>query len=268
MIYRSWEHYWSEGDHGWTSVSRDIAKKEWDRFEETILASQDDYKKMYLALCKEEVEFRSQHVEAMHEYIKLFTKEDAPKFPRWWSERVMEESSELEPFPPDPELTKLLEPEEEEMTPHIVCMIGIPCSGKTTYSQANYPKYTRVSWDDILVKKYPAKTYNESFEASNFKEMDKAYFEALKDALDANKNIVVDMTLLSRKSRLKRLVGIPKHYHRTAVICQTSEAKFHARNAERSKGGKSIPDNVFRNMSKSFQMPKDDEFDEIIRNLT
>lgn len=94
-IYRDFDHYWTQGDHGWSSASLDIAKEEWDRFEPTITASRDDYKQMYVELCKEVADGRSMYLEALREYIELYKKDDAPKFPRWWSNkmRIKDESN-------------------------------------------------------------------------------------------------------------------------------------------------------------------------------
>jgi len=90
-IYRDFDDYWQNGDHGWSSASIDIAKEEWERFAPTINASRDDYKNLYLSLCKEIADRNCMHVDALYKYISLFTKEDAPTFPRWWSKEFMKE---------------------------------------------------------------------------------------------------------------------------------------------------------------------------------
>ena len=261
MIFRDWEHFWREGNHGYSSASREDAKELWDLFEPTINATKDDYKKAYLQLCKEKMEVKSEMQDAMLSYIEKFAKPGSPTFWRWWLDQIDIETNNGES----------VEPYEANENPHLVAMIGLPCSGKTTYRKEHYPDYTVVSWDKIIEDLYPDKTYNEAFELSKpkYKETEKIYFQTLENALQANENIVVDMTLLDCKSRSKRLVGIPDKYRMTAVVCQTSEKKFHERNTERSKKGKTIPDDVYSNMSKRFQMPTEDEgFGEIIRNLT
>jgi len=90
-IFRDFDHYWQEGDHGWSSASMDLTKAEWDRFEPTIKASRDDYKQMYVELCKKEVEARFELVDALFQYIERFTKDGSPNFFRWWSNQVLGE---------------------------------------------------------------------------------------------------------------------------------------------------------------------------------
>lgn len=89
-IYRDFDHYWSEGDHPWSSASRDIAREEWDRFEPTINATRDDYKKMYVELCIRKANEKSELIDALFQYIETFTIKDSPKFFRWWSDQMKE----------------------------------------------------------------------------------------------------------------------------------------------------------------------------------
>lgn len=87
-IYRDFDHYWTEGDHPWSSASRDIAEEEWKRFEPTILATRDDYKQMYIELCNDETEKTLDIVTKLFQYMELYKKDDAPKFFRWWSDQI------------------------------------------------------------------------------------------------------------------------------------------------------------------------------------
>lgn len=91
MIYRDFDHYWKKGNHGWSSVSYDLAKEEWDRFEHTINASRDEYKEMYITLCKEIQNNKSELTENLFQYLEIYKKDDAPKFFKWWSDKINKE---------------------------------------------------------------------------------------------------------------------------------------------------------------------------------
>jgi len=90
-IYLDFDDYWKNGDHPWTSASIDIAREEWNRFEPTINASRDDYKKMYVELANEMVNQRCEHIDKLYKYIELFSKEGAPSFHRWWSQQLIDD---------------------------------------------------------------------------------------------------------------------------------------------------------------------------------
>lgn len=100
-IYRDWKHYWQEGNHGCTSAYQEFAKETWDDFEPTFNASMDDYKLAYIKLTNEQLEFRSDLVTAMLDYIKEFARPDAPKFWRWHFDRTCrrEESEPVDAVP-------------------------------------------------------------------------------------------------------------------------------------------------------------------------
>lgn len=88
MIYRDFNHYWTEGDHGWSSASKDLAEEEWKRFEPTITASRDDYKNAYNELCIKKAKQKCDIVDHLLKYIEIFSKEGSPKFFRWWLDQV------------------------------------------------------------------------------------------------------------------------------------------------------------------------------------
>jgi hypothetical protein len=91
-VYRNWDHYWSNGNHGFSSASKDYAKEIWDDFQPTIEASLDDYKRAYIKLTEEQLKFRSELTDALLDYIELYKKEDAPKFWKWFLEQSRKET--------------------------------------------------------------------------------------------------------------------------------------------------------------------------------
>jgi DnaJ-domain-containing protein 1 len=89
QIYRDFDHYWAEGNHGFSSMSKDLARETWEDFETTINATKDDYKKAYVELMNEKAQWQSDLVNAMLTYIKLYAKEDAPKFWKWYLDQKL-----------------------------------------------------------------------------------------------------------------------------------------------------------------------------------
>lgn len=83
-IYRDFNDYFSHGNHGMSSCSRDWIKEIWDDLEPTIKASQDDYKKAYVLLMQEQTERKSDVLDAALIYISKFTKKSSPSFWRWY----------------------------------------------------------------------------------------------------------------------------------------------------------------------------------------
>lgn len=154
------------------------------------------------------------------------------------------------------------------MKPEVIFMIGYPCCGKTTYIKKNYPNHKINSYDDIMCEMYPASSYNESFKLANYKEVIKECLKRLDKNIEMRDNIVMDWTNLSRKSRGFKIRKFPRDYKKIAIVIMTKKDILFNRNRERSKQGKTIPDSVFENMFKQFQMPKTDEgFDVILREF-
>ena len=94
VIYRDFNHWWSRGKHGFSSASRDLVQDIWNDLEPTILASRDDYKNAYVQLMKEHTERKKDVIDAALKYIELHSKEDAPKFWRWYMDEAMKDFKE------------------------------------------------------------------------------------------------------------------------------------------------------------------------------
>jgi hypothetical protein len=47
-IYKDFNDWWANGNHGWSSASIDYAKEIWADLEPTINASRDDYENLML----------------------------------------------------------------------------------------------------------------------------------------------------------------------------------------------------------------------------
>jgi len=145
----------------------------------------------------------------------------------------------------------------------VTVMVGLPCSGKSFMVEENTDKsYHIVSRDTILTQIYPADTYEQSWKLANQKVVDKALHAELIAAAKSGKDVVIDMTHMSRKSRRRTLSNFPKKdYTRVAHVCLTDLPTIFKRNNLRA--GKTISNQVFEKMMKSFYLPLYDEFDDI-----
>lgn len=127
---------------------------------------------------------------------------------------------------------------------------------------------------DALVEQWAAAhhlTYSESFEqlfwskeyaavfsAEEFlKELDRAFFEAV----DANKDIIVDMT--NTKGRF-RIESIPDHYTTYGIIFKISGELLAKRLRYRERTtGKYVPLSAIHDRIRNYVPPTEDEFDEV-----
>lgn len=63
-IYKDFEDWWRNGNHGCSSASRDVAEEIWADFEPTILATRDDYTTLML---REVQEMHERYVEQLRD---------------------------------------------------------------------------------------------------------------------------------------------------------------------------------------------------------
>jgi predicted kinase len=152
------------------------------------------------------------------------------------------------------------------MQPEAIFLIGIPTSGKSTFSnQQKYKNYTRVSSDDILqeVAKERQQSYNTVFKG-NIRFAQIAMMKVLRKAIEDGKSIIWDQTNTSKKQRKEKLKHIPAHYKKTAVYFIVDLKTALQRNTQRP--GKVIPPEVLERMIKEYELPVLEEgFDEIIK---
>lgn len=159
--------------------------------------------------------------------------------------------------------------------PTLTVLIGPPRAGKSTYmhdSGIHMRGDVVISRDATLFEyakeKYNSTTYDEAWkvlDANNEqKNIDKLINKKFDDAKREGKNITIDMTNMSRKTRRKWVNTVPKEYFKKAVVFATDYTVLNERNSVDSKSiGKTIPSFVIKNMCKSFTFPTYEEFDEI-----
>lgn len=152
------------------------------------------------------------------------------------------------------------------MQPEVIFLIGIPTSGKSTFSSnPKYSKYVRVSSDDILqeIAKERQQSYNTVFKG-NIRFAQIAMMKVFRKAIEDGKSIIIDQTNLTKKSRREKIKLIPPHYKKTAVYFIVDLETALKRNTQRP--GKVIPPEVLERMIKEYELPTNEEgFDEIIK---
>ena len=143
--------------------------------------------------------------------------------------------------------------------PELVMLVGIPCSGKSTYVNKlrdyEYWKDAVVLSTDNYIEEQAKRlgmTYNEVFqdcidEATRQLEM------SFVRAKDEGKKIIWDQTNLSIKTRKKKLTKVPSIYKRTVVWFQVDLEEALKRNGTRE--GKFIPESILKRMYHQFEVP-------------
>lgn len=159
---------------------------------------------------------------------------------------------------------KFLKRKEQERTKHCIIAVGMPNSGKSTFfNDPKYSDYFILSRDKACLDFFELKnnrkcTYNEAFEFSLNSEGFEDYFNEMIKKAKLQKNVIVDMTMLSLKSRRKMISNFPD-FNLDCKVFATCMKTIQEREIKRSKEGKSIPEGVYFNMMKTFVVPVLDE---------
>lgn len=144
------------------------------------------------------------------------------------------------------------------MNKQFIMMVGLPCSGKSTYIKQYADDFVAISTDEYLENKAKELniSYNEAFQRF-FKEAEKYMYEKLATAFSCGKNVIWDQTNLTCKSRRNKLQRVPADYYKICIVVSTAMSTILERNKNRLN--KVIPVHVIENMDKTFEFPKDDE---------
>ena len=150
--------------------------------------------------------------------------------------------------------------------PKLWMLIGVPGSGKSTWIKNQFEDVvkeltTHVASTDILIEglaQIAGKTYDEMFKSS-IKYAEKTMYRNVASAVADDYDIIWDQTNLTRKTRAKKLILIPDHYEKIAVVFQTPEDLWERLIHRESAEGKSIPEEVVHNMIDTMEYPELDE---------
>jgi predicted kinase len=150
---------------------------------------------------------------------------------------------------------------EIEQPLEFVVLVGLPCSGKSTFTkQVKYDGYFVVSIDDIIMSLYPDLTYNQAYHGEhkckhcNFIYANKIFKQLLlAEIKKKERSIIVDKTNLTTKSRKRLLATVPKEYKKIAVLFKWDMEVIKERNTKRAKEtGKFISETVLNDMNSMF----------------
>lgn len=158
--------------------------------------------------------------------------------------------------------------------PTVYMMIGVPCSGKSTYAKQylQAPYTVMLSTDDTIEKlaDMACSTYDKCFDWA-IKPATTILNMKLDDSVANIRNVIFDQTNLTVSSRSRKINRFPKRehngYRRVAVfIVPPPLDVLMERNRERAKSGKWLSHKLIENMLEDLQEPTLEEgFDEIIR---
>jgi predicted kinase len=153
------------------------------------------------------------------------------------------------------------------MTKTCYILIGMPASGKSTWIDGDLSEdpYYVASTDDTIetVSRLYDMTYDQGFK-NLIAFAESVMWNDLQQAAEEGIKIYIDRTNLSAKSR-KKLIDFMKPYGYTfkAIVFPTPDETEWRRRLE-SRPGKTIPEDVLKNMRRSYEMPLPGEgFDEI-----
>ncbi len=142
-------------------------------------------------------------------------------------------------------------------------MVGMPNVGKSTFVKKELSGLEVVSRDEELMK-YGKEKFGDISYSEIWKNLTPVDHKIIDDMVDnrirrlqeEGKDFVVDMTLLSKKSRKKMYDKIDKDYKIRIVNLITGFDTILKRNKERAeREGKYIPEDVLRKMWLSYEPP-------------
>ncbi len=150
--------------------------------------------------------------------------------------------------------------------PRVTMLVGMPGSGKSTWralrmAQDAVRPTTIISTDDQVedVGRKFGLSFSEAFKLLDHKEVDRGHLIALKAAIAAGHDVVIDRVNASPKGRARLLRYVPSHYEKHAVAFTAPEHVLDQRRARRA--GKIIPKRALQEMRDAYHPPAKGEFD-------
>jgi len=152
----------------------------------------------------------------------------------------------------------------------VILLVGPPLSGKDTYLRIqDYSDFTMISRDDILMSLHDTDDYSEAFHKVDQKEVDKLLNQKIQDCIDGKKNVIINMTNLTKRGRNRHLSKFPNSdYEKIAIVFPKLDiTEYINRNLKRkNEENKFIPLNVIQSMIDNWEdVTSDEGFDQIIK---
>lgn len=152
--------------------------------------------------------------------------------------------------------------------PFLYVTVGLPGSGKSTWRErfmALHPEAVVISQDDLVEEfaKTNGLTYSEAFRQMDLKAAEAMVKARFGEAVEAGRDIVLDRTNMTKKSR-RQFLSRAQGYKTHALVFEVAEHVLDYRLAKRAKRtGKSIPPHVIKMMRASYHEPDLAEFDSV-----
>jgi len=156
------------------------------------------------------------------------------------------------------------------MKSKVILLVGPPLSGKDTYLRSqDYSDFTMISRDDILMSLHDTDDYSEAFHKVDQKEVDRLLNQKIQDCIGGKKNVIINMTNLTKRGRNRHLSKFPNSdYDKIAIIFPKLDiTEYINRNLKRkNEENKFIPLNVIQSMIDNWEdVTSDEGFDSIIK---
>lgn len=152
-------------------------------------------------------------------------------------------------------------------SPFCIVLIGPPLSGKDTFiSRLNISNVSVISRDDIVLDLCPNLNYNQAWKTVDQKLVDKTLKSKLLQYISDNKNVIINLTNLRRKSRKSFLLKFGINYKKIAIIFPILTSDEYARrNTVRTENeGKSISMKVINEMIDGYEaIDETENFDKV-----
>jgi predicted kinase len=144
-----------------------------------------------------------------------------------------------------------------------IVMVGLPYSGKSTHIQnmSNSGDYVVISRDNIIMSLANGESYNKAWNKVDQQKVNRLLDVNLRSAVNYNKNLIVDMTNLSAKSRRGKINMLSSDYSKNAWVFYVGMNELKRRMDIRKD--KVISEEVIFGMMKQYTIPMFDEFDSI-----
>lgn len=149
--------------------------------------------------------------------------------------------------------------------PTLYMLVGVPASGKTTWTKSNRGNALVASSDDYIENQAEkmGTTYSDVFDKF-IKAANTHAIETARKAFSDKIDLIWDQTNLTKIGRRNKLKMVPKDYKKVAVFFPTPHEDVLKKRLT-NRPGKNIPDYVMSSMIKTIEKPsKDEGFDEVI----
>jgi len=156
------------------------------------------------------------------------------------------------------------------MKSKVILLVGPPLSGKDSLlKKLNLGDATIISRDDILMSLHDTDDYSEAFHKVDQKEVDRLLNQKIQDCIDGKKNVIINMTNLTKRGRNRHLSKFSNDdYDKIAIVFPKLDLSDYIKRNDKRKleENKFIPVNVIQSMIDNWEdVTSDEGFNKIIK---